>query len=156
MLTVTTGIATARAQGIDSETLQSIVFSYNSVAEVLARANFQDEDLDIGQFTEVLQRICAEGNRHAVDVVVRQIDTYARPRTLQLRESILKNFQDDARFETFLADEDSVLGDAGFSMSARQLAIRSMRRHRGIAARSPYFRLTERDTQMVTERIRAC
>ena len=107
-------------------------------------ANFQDENLNIGQFAEVLQGICAEGFRRAVNAVVRQVDTHARPRTLQLRETIRQALQDDDRFEAFLAEEDRAMDEAGFSVAARQLAIRFMRRLREIVALSPDFRLTER------------
>ncbi len=153
MLTATTGIAPVRAQGIDSKTLQSVVSSYNDVVEVLVSADFQDEQLDIGQFAEALQQICAEGNRRALEVVVEHIDTHARSRTLELRQNIYQDVQNDASFEAFLAEEDRVMNRAGFSMAARQLSNQSIQTHRNIVALSADFRLAERNTQTVIDRI---
>ncbi|MCY4141307.1 MAG: hypothetical protein OXF56_23965 [Rhodobacteraceae bacterium] len=153
MVTATTGIAKVCAQGIDPEVLESVVSSYNATAEVLGRAILQDENLNTNRFAEVLQEICAERNRHAFGVVVEQIDIYARARTLQLREDIYRTLANDALFEEFLVQEDNVMREAGFSMVARQLAVRFMRTHREIAVRSQEFRLTERDTQTVIQSI---
>ncbi len=136
----------AQQDRIDTNTLESVVDTFNRVAGVLAAAQFRHGNLDHAQLLEALQHSCRSYQRAAVRRVIDHIEKHARSRMSTHVAYVRQTARIGARFADFLEKEEAILVRAGFTGESRELLLLFMLAHRRNIALNPGGWLADNQT----------